>query len=118
MGSPFCIREYALDGEVHAVEVEGELDVLVAPTLRETLVRLIEAGRKTLLVDLSEVTFIDSTAIGVLYGRVSELRPSGGSLSVVSSDPNVLRTFQVAGMDGAFAIFATRVEFAAQRRAP
>lgn len=111
---PFSIRDYALDGEVHVVEVVGELDLLVAPDLRDTLVRLIEVGRTTLLVDLAGVTFIDSTAIGVLYGRASELRPSGGSLSVVCSDPNVVRTFRVAGMDGAFAIFAARDDFASR----
>jgi anti-sigma B factor antagonist len=114
--SSFSIRDYPLEGGVQAVEVIGELDVLVAPELRETLVRLIESGTTCLLVDLSETTFIDSTAIGVLYGRLSELESSGGSLSIVCRNPNVLRTFQIAGMDRAFAIFGTRDDFLAQRR--
>jgi anti-sigma B factor antagonist len=111
----FSLRDYPLDDSTHAIEASGELDVLVAPELRETLIRLIESGTTCLLVDLSETTFIDSTAIGVLYGRLQELEPSGGSLSIVCHDANVLRTFQIAGMDRAFAIYATRDDFAAKR---
>jgi anti-sigma B factor antagonist len=114
--SAFSIRDYPLQDGVHAVEVVGELDVLVAPELRETLVRLVESGTTCLLVDLSETTFIDSTALGVLYGRLHDLESSGGSLSVVCRNPNVLRTFQIAGMERAFAIFGTRDDFIAQRR--
>jgi anti-sigma B factor antagonist len=114
--SSFAVRDYQLADAIHVIEVTGELDVLVAPELRDSLVRLIEAGTTCLLVDLTETTFIDSTAIGVLYGRLNELEPCGGSMAIVCPDPNVLRTFQIAGMDRAFTIFATRNDFVAQRR--
>ena len=110
--SAFSVRDYALDDRIGVVEVTGELDVLVAPQLRGALVQLIEAGRVNVVVDLSASTFIDSTAIGVLYARVPELETGGGSLSLVCPDANLLRTFEVAGMSRAFPISATLDDFA------
>lgn len=98
------VRHWEAGPQAHVVTASGELDLNAAPSLRETLVRLTDLGRIDLIVDMAEATFVDSTVIGVLVGRLKALRTLGGSLSLVCQNENVLRTFEVAGIDRAFAM--------------
>jgi len=64
--------------------VGGEVDFEVSPQLKARMMRTIKAGRRRLVLDLSDVTFIDSTAIGVIAGAVEKLdEAGGGSLAIV-----------------------------------
>jgi anti-sigma B factor antagonist len=104
------VRHWEAGPKAHVVNASGELDLNAAPSLREILVRLTDLGRIDLLVDMSEATFVDSTVIGVLVGRLKALRALGGSLSLVCQNENVLRTFEVAGIDRAFVMHPTLAE--------
>ena len=66
-------------GGVTIVHVAGEIDVYTAPLLREVLDKQIAAGRTDLVVDLEKVTFMDSTGLGVLVGRLKLVRGQNGS---------------------------------------
>src|ERR1017187_7507601 len=91
--------------------VGGELDYEVSPQLRTRLVRAIEAGRRRLVLDLSEVTFIDSTAIGVLAGAVARLdEAGGGSLAVVCTHEKVVQIFEITGLDNVITLHRSRDE--------
>ena len=72
------------------------------------MVELIEAGKKNIVVDLSEATFIDSTTLGVLVGGVKRLRPSGGGLALVCTDQNISKIFEITGLDRVFSIQDSR----------
>lgn len=95
-----------LDVRTSVCEVEGELDLSTAPRLKWLLVDALEAGHSRIVLDLSGVTFIDSTALGVLVSVKRRLDDSG-RLAIVCARPNVLKIFEFAGVDGAFAIFPT-----------
>jgi anti-sigma B factor antagonist len=95
-----------LDSRTSVCEVEGELDLSTAPRLKWLLVDALEAGHSRIVLDLSGVTFIDSTALGVLVSVKRRLGDSG-RLAIVCARPNVLKIFEFAGVDGAFAIFPT-----------
>jgi anti-sigma B factor antagonist len=99
-----------VDQDGRVVSVGGELDLRVAPAFREAVERVIDKGARRLLVDLSEVTFIDSTSIGVLVGALKRLRASGGSLELICTEKNVLRTLEVSGLDQEFRIHSSRDE--------
>jgi anti-sigma B factor antagonist len=65
------------------------------------------------VLDLCEVTFIDSTAIGVLVGAAARLQESGGgSVAAVCPDHNerVLRIFDIAGVDSVITLYPSREE--------
>ena len=68
---------------VYVVAPAGELDAFRAPNVRDELVRVIEAGASAVVCDLSAVTFLDSSGLGVLVGAVKRLRERGGELYVV-----------------------------------
>ncbi|WP_411284976.1 STAS domain-containing protein [Lapillicoccus sp.] len=89
------------------VHVGGEIDVYTAPALRERLDEEIERGEHDLVVDLSEVTFMDSTGLGVLVGRLKLIRVHEGAMRLVCDYDRVLKVFTITGLDKVFEIFPT-----------
>lgn len=91
-------------GEVHIVHVAGEIDVTSAAVLRDALEALIADGHRRLVLDLSDVTFLDSTGLGIVVGRLKRLARHGGTMTVAASHERVLRVFTITGLDQLLAI--------------
>jgi len=104
----FKISDEEIDDQTHVISLGGEIDLYTAPEFKERMVDLIEAGKKNIVVDLSEATFIDSTTLGVLVGGVKRLRPSGGGLALVCTDQNISKIFEITGLDRVFSIQDSR----------
>jgi anti-sigma B factor antagonist len=86
------------------VQVGGDLDVYTAPRLRESLAEVVADGGRVVL-DLSEVHFIDSTALGVLVNTLQQTQSAGSELRLVVDDPYLLKIFRITGFDGLFSIY-------------
>lgn len=110
MAPEFVLTEESLDSERHVVAVRGEIDLFTAPDLKTMLLGAIDNGKSRIVVDLSETTFLDSTALGVLIGAVKRLRARDGLLTLVNTDANIAKTFEITGLDQIFLISATRDE--------
>jgi anti-sigma B factor antagonist len=89
------------------VSADGELDVSTAPKLRQAVTTALDEGSGTLIVDLSAVTFMDSTTLGVLIGAHNRIRESGGTLGLVCPDDKILRVLRITGLDKVFTVSAT-----------
>ena len=94
-------------GDRTVVHVTGEIDVYTAPTLREELATLIDEGRTDLVADLTAVSFMDSTGLGVLVGALKRLRTTGGDLRLVIDQEKVLKVFRITALTQVFEIHAT-----------
>ena len=82
------------------VHVRGELDLSTSPALGETLEQQIKDG-KCVVLDLSGVTFIDSTGLNTLIRALRLCEANGGGFSVSPDLPaQVSRVFQITGLDG------------------
>lgn len=81
------------------VAAAGELDVHTAPALQSELDPRSQQPNAALVVDLSDVGFIDSTGLGVLVTTLKHVRESGGSLDVVVTSPRVLKVLALTGLD-------------------
>ncbi len=110
MSPEFAITEQPIDAERHVLAVRGEIDLFTAPELKQVLAESIEMGRIRIVVDLTETTFLDSTALGVLIGAVKRLRSRHGALAMVNVDDNIAKTFEITGLDQIFTILTTREE--------
>ncbi|MEA2157600.1 MAG: anti-sigma factor antagonist [Solirubrobacteraceae bacterium] len=108
MPPEFAVTEHPIDGERHVLAVRGEIDLFTAPELKQVLAESIEAGRVRIIVDLTETTFLDSTALGVLIGAVKRLRSRDGALAIVNVDENISKTFEITGLDQIFTILPSR----------
>ena len=93
-----CIEQ---DGERTICRIRGELDSINAPRLRAVLVERIESN---VVVDLSELEFIDSSGLGVLVGALKRFDASGHRLTLRSPTSAIQRVFAITGLDQAFVI--------------
>ena len=105
----FRIGQVRLEDGGVVVEVSGELDICSSHTLREKLTAASVLSASRLVVDLSELRFIDSTGIGVLAMAARRLALEVG-LAIVCPEGRVCRTLTLAGLDRVVPIFTTRSE--------
>ena len=80
------------------VALTGEVDVSSAPVLKRELEHLSEMGARRIVIDATDLTFIDSGGIAVLVGAHRTFIERGGGLEVYNADPVVGRTLDVAGV--------------------
>jgi anti-sigma B factor antagonist len=83
------------------LRVSGEVDIQTSPFLERQLMRALD-GASSLTVDLSDVTFLDSTGLSVLVAGLKQCQGAGGELHLVSPRPNVLRVLEITGLTEAF----------------
>ena len=98
--------ELDLRGDQAVVRMVGELDMATAPKLRETVVKLLQPslGIGVVILDLSEVTFVDSTGLGVLAASRQRIEREGGALVLRGPRPNTVKVLAVTGLDRVFVI--------------
>jgi anti-sigma B factor antagonist len=106
----FDIKTEQLGDDAYVISLAGEVDLYTAPEFKQQLLEVIGQGGKQVIVDFSDTTFIDSTTLGVLVGGVKRLRTNEGQLSLVCSDRNITKIFEITGLDRVFTIYPTRAE--------
>ena len=90
-------------GDVLVLSLAAELDLYSAPALRAALRRAVERAPKRLVVDLAEVTFVDSTILGALVEARSQLG-GGNAFALAAPGLEVRRALEVSGLDRHFAV--------------
>lgn len=89
------------------VSASGELDAHTAPMLEAEIAPLSSVEGGALIVDLSGVTFVDSTGLGVLVTALKHTREAGGTLDVVVATPRVLKVLALTGLDVVIPLHST-----------
>jgi anti-sigma B factor antagonist len=102
----FRIQERVDDDRATILAVEGEIHVSTAPQFSAMLGATVDDGRTLLVLDLTGVTFIDSTGLSVLLNALRQVTHAGGQMAVVCSNPTVLRLFEITRLDTTFDIHA------------
>jgi anti-sigma B factor antagonist len=108
MPPQFAITEQGSQAGHHVIAARGEIDLFTAPDLKQVITDAIEDGSHRVVIDLSEVSFLDSTALGVLIGAVKKLRSRGGALAIVNTEASIAKTFEITGLDQIFTILPSR----------
>jgi anti-sigma B factor antagonist len=109
------LRTACVEAGVYVIQVEGELDLYSSPELMRTVERLADDAR-SLVVDLSRTTFIDSTGVGILIAATKLMRLRGDELHLAGASPLTSRTLKTAGLQTFFSLVPTVAE--AVTRAP
>ncbi len=94
--------ESARAGQWPVVRVSGEIDIQTSPILEEHLVAAADGGLTSVVVDLAEVTFLDSTGLSVLIGGLKRCQEAGGEMRLAGLRPNVRKVLEVTGLTEAF----------------
>ena len=104
MEPEFDVKTAQLGDDAFVVSVTGEADMETSSEIERELWRVLKLGGRSVAVDLAEVGFIDSTALGLLLRFQPKFRARGGELVIVSDDRRVLRTLEITGLDRIFRI--------------
>ncbi|MBS4212631.1 anti-sigma factor antagonist [Neobacillus rhizophilus] len=80
------------------VKAAGEIDAFTAPKLREELALLADGKNKVITVNLKDVTYLDSTGLGVFVGLFKQLKNNGGELRLLEMSERLKRLFQITGL--------------------
>lgn len=104
----FALTTEESDSGTAVLVLTGEVDLYTAPELKQELVRVIDAGARAVVVDLTDTTFIDSTTLGVLISGVKRLRPDGRGFELVVTDKHIRKIFEITGLDRVFSLHEDR----------
>ena len=91
--------------DVLVVDVSGDLDARCAGDLKLTLNEKIEAGKVWVLVNLSEVPYMDSAGLGVLVSGLKNTNRQNGDLRLWGLQPDVRNIFELTRLNKVFQIF-------------
>ena len=106
----FDVKTERVEDGTYVISLAGEVDLYTAPEFKQQLLNVIGEGGKDVVVDFTDTTFIDSPTLGVLVGGVKRLRAQEGRLSLVCSDRNITKIFEITGLDRVFTIYPSRDE--------
>lgn len=99
-----------LHGEVAVIAVAGELDMATAPTLLNEVGRLVDAGRNCLVLDLTDVSFCDSTGLSIFVRARNRFAATGGEVRLAAPRRAVRRLLEVSGLIGVLPTYPTVVD--------
>jgi anti-sigma B factor antagonist len=91
----FSVEHTVMDDGIVSVALTGSLDVATAPQVRDLLIRLIDEGHYRLVLEMSDVDFVDSIGLGVFVGVVHRLRPYDSSFAVASPSAQTRKVFEI-----------------------
>ncbi|MER3459180.1 MAG: anti-sigma factor antagonist [Chloroflexota bacterium] len=92
---------------IDVIQAEGRLDAEAAPALESELNAALHSGHTRVVLDLSRVTYISSSALRVLVGAWRRARAHGGDVILASLSPRVREIFEMVGFDRVFTIHET-----------
>ena len=81
------------------ISVIGDLDFSTAPRLRAQILELLKDGTTSLVIDLSQLDFVDSSGLGVLVAALKRMRERDGRLMLRSPSANTSKVLEVSGLN-------------------
>ena len=104
------VRTPTFEGSVESrtslsiVHAAGEVDIASAPALTSLIHEAMDSGPTQLVIDMSLVTMLDSSGLGVLISTLKLLEGDGNTtqLHLIVTEPQVMKVFAVTGLDGVF----------------
>ncbi len=105
-GSGMQVRELIQDG-LHIVQIAGEVDMAASPELREVLGAHADAKRDALLIDFTEVKYVDSSGLATLVEYVQKSARYGGRFAVGGLSENVQTIFEMVRLHEVFPVHAS-----------
>ena len=89
----------------NVLPLEGEIDLHVSPHVSEKLGEITKAKPTRVVVDLSRVTYIDSSGLAVLIAGMQDVEDYGGRFALAGVQENVLSIFETSRLDKVFLIY-------------
>jgi anti-sigma B factor antagonist len=106
----FKLESKPVEDGIVVVDLQGEVDAFTAPKLKQEIINQIDRGAIRLAIDLEDVTYLDSTGLGVLIGGLKRTRDKSGDLALICPNVRIMRIFDITGLSRIFEMFKTEEE--------
>lgn len=97
-------------GEIVILDISGEIDLYNAPEIKDIINKLIEQKKYNVIINLKEVTYIDSSGIGALISSLSNLKKYQGALKIINVFASVKKVFELTKLTSFFEIYDSEDE--------
>ena len=104
----FRIKRLRLEDGAVVVQVAGELDLCSSHTFRAHLASALDSGAAAVVVDFTEISFIDSTGLSVLAVQARRAALDGPVLAVVCPEGRIRKRLTMTGLDRAVPVYPSR----------
>jgi anti-sigma B factor antagonist len=91
-------------GDVIKVILSGEVDIYTSQSLKDKLYNIIETNRTDLKIDCRELSYIDSTGLGIFVGALKKSKQYGKNIYISNLKDNIRKLFSITGLDKLFII--------------
>jgi anti-anti-sigma factor len=87
-----------MPGRIPVIDVNGEIDHYVVPELESKILAFINEGHASIILDFSDVSYIDSAGVALIILSIQKSSPLGGRVALVVTNKNVLRILEIVGI--------------------
>lgn len=101
------VEPQLLDGRA-VIQARGEIDLYTVPRFKEVIRAALDQGHSTLLIDLSEVAYMDSSGFGALVGATKRLQPASGVIALIGCNDIISRMLRITRLNTVFHVFETK----------
>lgn len=91
----------------YLITVSGEVDLATSPDLDVAIIAAIDSGTSSVVIDLTDVSFMDSSGLGVIVRALKRCREAENDLDLVITNERVLKVFGITGLDQVISIHAS-----------
>ena len=91
----------------YLITVPGEVDLATSPELDVAIIAAIDSGTPSVVIDLTDVSFMDSSGLGVIVRALKRCREAENDLDLVITNERVLKVFGITGLDQVIPIHAS-----------
>ena len=95
------------ESDRYLITVSGEVDLATSPELDVAIIAAIDSGATSVVIDLTDVSFMDSSGLGVIVRALKRCREAENDLDLVITNERVLKVFGITGLDQVIPIHAS-----------
>lgn len=97
--------------DVPVIRAVGELEIATVPEMRATVTELTELRPRAIVFDLRQISYLDSSGLGILVSAKKRLAAHEGEVVLVTAQPAVLKALSLSGLDQIMRIYASEEEY-------
>ncbi len=105
-----------LDG-IPVLDVTGEIDIYTTPQFKEAVSAAIDENKPAIIINMTQVTYMDSSGFGTLLSATKRLRPLDGALYLTGCNESIQRMLQITRLNTIFGVYGTEDEALAAAKA-
>ncbi len=107
------------EDDIPVLDVTGEIDIYTTPQFKEAVSAAIDQNKPAIVINMANVTYMDSSGFGTLLSATKRLRPLDGALYLSGCNEAIQRMLQITRLNTIFGVYATEAEaLAAAKSSP